>query len=245
MRSLPIRVLRSFLVPGVAAVLAGCVGLVVSSADYHEISIEQKRKADVVARFGEPARREQSDGHEVWLYKLVKQGVAGPAVGSTSSAAYLVLYPVYSTSTYADNLRVYFSGDEVIRVEERRAKSTGIACGVPSHAFPDGCYASFGADRSTPSARPPAAAPASGDKRAALFITAQAFFVDGAAFTTPDEAAAAVRRKSAAAVDVKACPLTESGRVVDALASLQRSGASDIRVIAVSSGQRDCTELQK
>jgi hypothetical protein len=240
-----INVLRSLLASGVAAVLTGCVGLVVSSADYQEISIEQRRKADVVARFGEPAQRERSGGHEVWLYKLVRQGVAGPAVESTSSVAYLVLLPVHSTSTYDDNLRVYFKGDEVIRVEERRATASGIACGVPSHAFPDGCYASFGAGRSTPSARPPGDSAASGGKRAELFITTQAFFVDGAAFTTPDEAAVAVRRKSANAVDVKACPLTESGRVVDALASLQRSGARDIRVIAVSSGQRDCTELQK
>lgn len=240
-----INVLRSLLAAWVAAVLAGCVGLVVSSADYHEISIEQKHKADVVARFGEPARREQSGGHEVWLYKLVRQGVAGPAVESTSSAAYLVLFPVHSTDRYDDNLRVHFKGDEVIRVEERRVKASGIACGVPSHAFPDGCYSSFGGDRSTASARPSAAAAASSGERAELFVTAQAFLVDGAAFATPDQAAVAVRRKSASAIDVKACPLTESGRVVDAIASLQRKGAGDIRVIAVSSGELACTEPQK
>ena len=104
----------------------------------------------------------------------------------------------------------------------RAVKASGIACGVPSHAFPDGCYSSFGGDRSTASARPSAAAAASSGERAELFVTAQAFLVDGAAFAMPDQAAVAVRRKSAGAIDVKACPLTESGRVVDAIASLQR-----------------------
>lgn len=124
--------------------LAACVGLLVESADYRPVTIAPERKAEVLARFGEPLRREARDGFEVWSYKLVGQGVAGQAVASTGSVAYLVLFPVVSTSELEHNFRVHFKGDDVMHAEERRSTRSGIACGVPSHAFPDGCHAGLG-----------------------------------------------------------------------------------------------------
>jgi len=124
------------------------VGLVVSTAGYQEISIDQKYKSEVLARFGEPARRQEDKGLEVWSYKLIKQGVAGAAVESTSSIAFLILVPVTSTTKYEDNFRVYIRGDEVVRAEERREKTSGGACGIPSHMFPNGCIGGMGSEKS-------------------------------------------------------------------------------------------------
>jgi TonB family protein len=140
-----------------ATLMSSCVGLVVTSADYREVAIEQKQQADVLLQYGEPARREVQDGLEVWTYKLSERGAGSPKpVQQTSSVAFLVLFPAFKTTRYDDNFRVYFKGTEVARAEERRATASGVACGIPSHAFPQGCQASFRDEDRPPEVRPPA-----------------------------------------------------------------------------------------
>ncbi|WP_284619340.1 energy transducer TonB [Aquabacterium humicola] len=144
MRGVLARTARRLLLVALAWPLASCIGLVVGSADYREVGLEQRDQAQVLAQFGEPARRETLDGVEVWTYKLTDRG-PGPRkpVQQTSSAAFLVLLPVVTTTRYDDNFRVYFKGTAVVRAEERRATASGVACGIPSHAFPQGCQAGF------------------------------------------------------------------------------------------------------
>jgi len=160
MHRFSIRLVRSFFVIPLAS-LTACVGLVVSTANYQDISIDQKHKDEVLARFGEPAKREEDRGLELWSYKLIEQGVTGKAVESTSSIAFLVLLPVASTTKYEDNFRVYFRGNDVVRAEERREKASGGACGIPSHMFPNGCFGGFGSEKSasTVGSAPSASAP--------------------------------------------------------------------------------------
>lgn len=160
MRRSAMRIVNGLLMVFLAS-LTGCVGLVVSTASYQEISIDQKHKAEVLARFGEPARREEDKGLELWSYKLIKQGVSGAAVDSTTSIAFLILVPVTSTTKYEDNFRVYFRGDDLVRAEERRERATGAACGIPSHMFPNGCLGGVGSEKSasTMGPVPPASAP--------------------------------------------------------------------------------------
>ncbi|WP_284615477.1 hypothetical protein [Aquabacterium humicola] len=112
--------------------LPGCVGLMVSSADYEQIDINLESKADVERSLGPPARREQQGGNETWFYSFQHAGLAGSPVRSTMSGVALGL-PVGSRSRYDDNVRIEFEGEQLRSVHERYERTSTTGCGLVGH----------------------------------------------------------------------------------------------------------------
>lgn len=110
--------------------LAGCVALVISSADYEPIDVTLKTQEEVVAALGEPVRRTGNKDAQTWFYRLQRVGLAGKPVQATNSFGALVVVPAWSTTNYEDNVKFEFTGDRLIAAHERFERGSGGGCGL-------------------------------------------------------------------------------------------------------------------
>lgn len=104
--------------------LAGCVGFGVTKADYEETFLTATNRQEVRAEFGDPLRTGTEEGLEVWYYK------SDEAPSSSTTAVALVILPISSTEEYADNLKVFFRGDDVVKAAVRTRRARGGYCGL-------------------------------------------------------------------------------------------------------------------
>lgn len=123
--------LRRFLPILLALGLGGCVGLVRTRLDWMPVTGDVRSKAEVLARYGEPLRRERQDDREVWYYALSGAQLGGrrPATEG-STVLYLVVTPVWWRTHPAANARFGFDGERVVEVAVLTASEHGFFCGL-------------------------------------------------------------------------------------------------------------------
>jgi outer membrane protein assembly factor BamE (lipoprotein component of BamABCDE complex) len=115
----------------VALCLSGCVGLVASNADYSEISVGLRNKAETQAAFGTPLRRETKDDSEIWYYNLeTVDGMTEWAVTRTGWQVFLLLIPVWYTSNYSENTKFIFHQEKLSSAFELSESINGFLCGL-------------------------------------------------------------------------------------------------------------------
>jgi hypothetical protein len=124
--------------PGVIAVvlvmaaLGGCVGAMRSHLDWVTVAPETRTKAEVMGRFGEPLRKTQEGGRDVWYYRLSTTGLApgrAPVTAAPNSVFALIL-PVWWITRPEENTRFVFDGDTVASAAELTRTTRGFYCGL-------------------------------------------------------------------------------------------------------------------
>lgn len=116
----------------VIAGLGGCVGAMRSHLDWVVVAPETRTKAEVVARFGEPLRKTQEGGRDVWYYLLSATGLAAgrrPLTAAPNSLFALGI-PVWWTTRPDENARFVFDGDTVASAAELTRTTRGFYCGL-------------------------------------------------------------------------------------------------------------------
>jgi hypothetical protein len=116
----------------VIAALGGCVGAMRSHLEWVAVAPEARTKAEVVARFGEPIRKTQEGGRDVWYYLLSTTSLApGRApVTAAPNSVFALMIPVWWMTRPDENARFVFDGDTVASAAELTRTASGFYCGL-------------------------------------------------------------------------------------------------------------------
>ena len=112
------------------ALLPGCVAYMHETAEYADVQVDLKSKAEVLERYGKPVRKASEGIYEAWYYFLQRIGLAGPSVEETTNGVMLLLVPLWSTTKYEENTKFLFSGDTLVTASERVKKGSSFLCGI-------------------------------------------------------------------------------------------------------------------
>lgn len=123
--------MSSGLVLALVLAASGCVGLVRTRLDWVAVVGEVRTRAQVLARFGEPLRKTQEAGRDVWYYTLSGVPLDGRSPASEGSTVlYLLITPVWWRTHPEANARFSFQGDEVADAAMLTPTEDGFFCGL-------------------------------------------------------------------------------------------------------------------